>query len=50
LISTVYGTGIHRVCAWGRDAQQHSKGYEYLLDIDGWVLLLLICQKKSDPR
>ena len=36
----VYGTGIHRVCAWGRDAQQHSKGYKYLLGIDGWVLLL----------
>ena len=37
---TVLGTGIHRVCAWGRHAALHSKGYEYLLEIDGWVLLL----------
>ena len=36
----VCGTGIHRVCAWGHDAQQHSQGYQYLLDVDGWVLLL----------
>jgi len=37
---TVLGTGIHQVCAWGRNAELHSKGYEYLLEIDGWVLLL----------
>jgi len=24
----------------GCDMQLHSKGYQYLLDIDGWVLLL----------
>jgi aminoglycoside N3'-acetyltransferase len=37
---TVLGTGIHRVCAWGRDAELHRRGYPHLLDIDGWVLLL----------
>jgi len=36
----VCGTGLHRVCAWGHDAQLHSKGYEHLLDVDGWVLLI----------
>ena len=36
----ICGTGIHRVCAWGRDAQLHSKGYQHLLGIGGWVLLL----------
>ncbi len=39
-IDTVMGKGIHRVCAWGRDADQHSTGYGYLLKVDGWVLLL----------
>jgi aminoglycoside 3-N-acetyltransferase len=37
---TVLGKGINRVCAWGRDAVLHSQGYEYLLSIDGWVLLI----------
>jgi aminoglycoside N3'-acetyltransferase len=37
---TVLGTGIHRVCAWGYDAERHSRGYRYLLEIDGWALLL----------
>jgi aminoglycoside 3-N-acetyltransferase len=36
----ICGTGIHRVCAWGRDALLHSRGYYHLLDIDGWALLL----------
>jgi aminoglycoside N3'-acetyltransferase/predicted enzyme related to lactoylglutathione lyase len=36
----VLGPGFHRVCAWGRNAEQHSQGYQYLLDLDGWVLLL----------
>ena len=36
----VLGTGIHRVCAWGRNAELHRQGYPYLLDIDGWGLLL----------
>lgn len=34
------GQGLHRVCAWGRDAQLHSHGYEHLLDLNGWTLLL----------
>lgn len=36
----VCGTGLHRVCAWGHDAPLHSQGYQHLLDIDGWALLL----------
>lgn len=38
--NTYLGKGIHRVCAWGHNANLHSRGYEYLLSIDGWVLLL----------
>ena len=30
----------HRVCAWGRDADLHAKGYRHLLEVDGPVLLL----------
>jgi aminoglycoside N3'-acetyltransferase len=37
---TILGKGIHRVCAWGKDADRHSQGYYYLLSLDGWVLLL----------
>jgi aminoglycoside 3-N-acetyltransferase len=37
---TVLGTGEYPVCAWGRNADRHSRGYRYLLDIDGDVLLL----------
>jgi aminoglycoside N3'-acetyltransferase len=37
---TLLGTGIHRVCAWGKNAELHSKGYSYLLEVDGIVLLL----------
>ena len=36
----VCGAGLHRVCAWGRDAERHSRGYRHLLAVDGWVLLL----------
>ena len=36
----VSGSGIHRVCAWGQDAEIHSTGYEYLTKIDGMVLLI----------
>jgi aminoglycoside N3'-acetyltransferase len=36
----ICGTGLHRVCAWGRDARLHSKGYQHLVEIGGWVLLL----------
>ncbi len=38
--NTYLGKGIHRVCAWGHNAQLHSQGYEYLLSVDGWVLLI----------
>ena len=37
---TVTGQGMHRVCAWGRDADQHSQGFQYLRSLDGWVLLI----------
>jgi aminoglycoside 3-N-acetyltransferase len=37
---TCLGKGIHRVCAWGKNIELHSLGYEYLLSIDGWVLLI----------
>jgi aminoglycoside N3'-acetyltransferase len=37
---TVLGKGLHRVCAWGKDAQLHSQGYACLLSLDGWVLLV----------
>lgn len=37
---TVLGKGIHRVCAWGKDADRHSQGYQYLLSLDGWAMLL----------
>ena len=40
LPNTYLGKGIHRVCAWGHNAELHSQGYEYLLSIDGWVLLI----------
>jgi aminoglycoside 3-N-acetyltransferase len=26
---TILGKGIHRVCAWGKNADIHSNGYEY---------------------
>jgi aminoglycoside 3-N-acetyltransferase len=37
---TVLGKGLHRVCAWGKDAHLHSQGYSYLLSVNGWVLLI----------
>ena len=37
---THLGKGIHRVCAWGRNAEQHSQGFDYLLSDDGWALLI----------
>lgn len=37
---TILGPTWHRVCAWGRHAEQLSKGYQVLLEMDGWVLLL----------
>jgi aminoglycoside 3-N-acetyltransferase len=37
----VLGTGLHRVCAWGKEAAAHAaRGYAHLLDLDGRVLLL----------
>jgi aminoglycoside 3-N-acetyltransferase len=38
--NTCLGQGEHRVCAWGHNADLHSQGYEYLLSIGGWVLLM----------
>src|SRR5512133_439659 len=40
LPNTYLGKGINRVCAWGYNATLHSQGYQYLLSIDGWVLLI----------
>lgn len=37
---TLLGTGLHRVCAWGKNAELHAKGYQHLVDSDGWVLLI----------
>jgi aminoglycoside 3-N-acetyltransferase len=34
------GKGSNRVCAWGQNAELHSQGYEYLLSMGGWVLLM----------
>ncbi len=34
------GSGLHRVAAWGRDAERHRQGYAHLIEIDGWTLLL----------
>ena len=34
------GSGIHRVCAWGRDAERHAQGYQHLRAVDGHALLL----------
>ncbi len=34
------GPGFHRVCAWGRDADLHSQGFQHLLDTRGHALLL----------
>lgn len=37
----VCGRGLHRVCAWGKDAGTHAEqGYQRLVDIDGVALLL----------
>lgn len=36
----VTGPGFFRVCAWGRDAEKHSWGFQHLLDSGGWALLL----------
>jgi aminoglycoside N3'-acetyltransferase len=38
--NTFLGKGIHRVCAWGHNASLHTQGYNYLLSMDGRVLLI----------
>jgi aminoglycoside N3'-acetyltransferase len=37
---TKIGNGIHRVCAWGKNSELHIKGYDYLVNVNGLVLLL----------
>lgn len=37
---TALGTGIHRVCAWGKDADLHAQGYRHLVDAGGCALLI----------
>ena len=32
--------GPFRMCAWGRDAHLHARSYQYLLEVDGWALLI----------
>jgi len=35
------GQGIFRASAWGKDADIHSfSGFQHLIDMDGWALLL----------
>jgi len=36
----ICGRRLPRVCAWGRNAQMLSEGYQRLLEMDGWALLL----------
>ena len=36
----ITGKGVFRVSAWGKDAAMHSEGFQHLIDIDGWALLL----------
>lgn len=37
---TCLGKGVNRICAWGQNAHLHAQGYDYLLSIDGCVLLI----------
>ncbi|NKB67318.1 MAG: hypothetical protein GKR89_09685 [Candidatus Latescibacteria bacterium] len=36
----VCGAGIHRICAWGANAQTYATGYQHLVDNAGLVLLI----------
>ncbi len=36
----VLGSGIHRACAWGREASIHALGYQHLADSAGYALLI----------
>jgi aminoglycoside 3-N-acetyltransferase len=40
MVDVYTGDGIFRVSAWGKDADIHSQGFQHLIDIDGWALLL----------
>ena len=33
------GKDIHRICAWGKKADLHSQGYNYLIKIGGLVFI-----------
>ena len=37
---TEVGRGVHRTCAWGRDASAHTEGFARLVEDGGRVLLL----------
>jgi aminoglycoside N3'-acetyltransferase len=36
----ITGSGLHRVAAWGRDVEKHSRGFSHLIANDGHALLL----------
>lgn len=36
----VTGDGLFRVSAWGKNAEIHAKGFQYLIDSSGYALLL----------
>ena len=37
----VLGSGLHRVAAWGQEAEIYAReGYRRLLEVDGWALLM----------
>ena len=38
--NVVTGQGLFRVSAWGKDAEKHSAGFQYLIDSDGYALLI----------
>lgn len=40
LPGTLTGKGLFRVSAWGKDADIHSLGFQHLIDMNGWALLL----------
>lgn len=36
----ITGPGFHRVCAWGNDAVTHSHGFQHLVDVGGYALMI----------
>lgn len=36
----ITGDGLFRVSAWGKDAEIHAKGFQFLIDSSGYALLL----------